>query len=156
MNASLLQEQLGTYRKYAAEPWRADHELAMLSCDMEDAVALGLTLLERLRNRLAIAHGSDNGPPTVIPSPDREVWQQLFDFWREESARILANCARLVAAGYRVKDIDRLQGCYDEVCLLGGDLDRLAASLAALARNDVHPLSEAAREFRSRRNSAGV
>ena len=156
MNASLLQEQLGTYRKYASEPWRADHELAMLSYDMEDAVALGLTLLERMQNRLAVAHGSGVGPPALIGSPDREQWQRLFGHWRDESARILAICERLKLAGYLVKDYERLQAHFDEVRLLGMDVDRLAASLAAISRDDVLPLSEAAREFRRRRYSAGV
>ncbi len=156
MNASLLQEQLGTYRKYASEPWRADHELAMLSYDMEDAVALGLTLLQRMQSRLAIAHPSGDGPPALIGSPDRDEWLRLFDNWRDESARILAICERLGAAGYPVKDLDRLRAHFDEVRLLGSDLDRLAASLAAISRNDVQPLSEAAREFRRRRHAAGV
>jgi hypothetical protein len=110
----LLEQQLDILDQQAdLERWKNDHELAMLTCDIDDFVALALETLERIRRRRA--------------APDSGMTVQFFKRWHHIAVKALAGVEFLESEGYQPERADEFRFAINEASI-AADFDRVAAA----------------------------
>jgi hypothetical protein len=129
-----------------SESWAAAHDEAMACCDLEDAIGLGLTVLENLRRRSARC-GEAQGPLWNTASELARVYSS----WLDVSRHLLDGAVRrLEGRGFKVERADELRQACRDVALLPLDTDRIRRSLDSLASGKGIPMKQALDGLRNR------
>lgn len=139
MTASLLKRQLDLYVQTADEPWKRDHIEAMICCDVEEAIAFGLSILGRVQTQRNCQEAIE-----VTEGKCRFVMR-----WYETSLKVLEAADELVAASHTVKGMDELQRRVQEVSATLPQMGRIMESIADIKDGNGLNLREAMDVLRS-------
>jgi len=128
-----LEGQLKLYREQAeqAESWKTDHEEAMHCRSIEDAIQLGLAVLDNIRRRnRAWAREVENGAKVSWESS--EAIAQWYRWWKERSTVLLRAIDSCEAHGYAVKEAKKFRAELRDVCLMALDTSRTKESVDSI------------------------
>jgi hypothetical protein len=128
------------------ESWKIAHDEAMASCDIEDTIGLGLTVLENLRRR------STRCAQLQEPSwTSASELARAYSSWLEVTRRLLAGPVReLETRGLDVERAEDLRQACRDVSLLPLDTDRIRLSLESLESGQSIPMKQALDGLRNR------
>lgn len=144
-----LQRQLELYREQV-ESWKIDHETAMACRDIEDAIELGLAILNSIRRH------ADNWAREVEHDSTRFSWEasqeiaEQFRWWLENSSVLLNAIEVVEGQNYYPTGADGFRKAHREVSLMCLDVGEAQESIEALERGEGVPANQAINELRDR------
>ena len=157
MATNILQDQLELYQKYAGEePPQTVPVASAFRHQIEDAVALGLTLVRQIRRRNREMAERRQLTSDVFTREESAYLTGLYRGWLDGSTSVLNTVDFLKSQGYDLEGADEMRRHHREVSLMGFDYDRAVATVEALKNEQFKPLREAADEFRHRRYGSGA
>lgn len=145
-----LQRHLDAYALDFDEKWRPEHQDAMNCRNVEDCVAFGLFLLERIR------HANASWAERMQASPDRFAWETAEEFgsyyrdWQQRSRKVLQCIARCERRGFQVEKADEFRHACQEVALLPLDVQEVREAVEALDQGRGIPFTSVANALRDR------
>lgn len=154
MPEQFYQAQLRLYKTQAegGESWKIAHQEAMACCDIEDAIGLGLSILENLRRR-----SSKSCECGKLSWPETSDQARVYSLWLDATRRLLDGAVRdLEQMGFVVERADALRQACREVSLLPLDTDRVRRSLESLENGEGVPMEQAIDELRNRLRRRGA
>jgi hypothetical protein len=126
-----------------AETWKVRHDEAMLCRDIEDAIGIGLSILESIRRRGEHwAREIEDGGAQFSWDQSRELAEQ-YRWWLEPSTVLLEAIDACERENYQIQNARRFRDAYQDVSLMSLDVDRDRQSLASLATGSGIPAKEA-------------
>jgi len=153
VSEQFYQAHLRLYKTQAeeVESWRLAHDEAMACSDIEDAIGLGLSILDNLRRRGG--SGAERGNLSWEEASDQA---RAYRVWLDTTRHLLEGARRLEQAGFVVQRADELRRACGEVSLLPLDTDRIRRSLESLEGGEGVPTSEAIDGLRNRLRPGGA
>jgi hypothetical protein len=146
-----LNEQRGLYdaQSTQVEAWKAAHVEAMRCREIEDAIHLGLMILDNIRRH------NERWAKDIEESQIAFTWDEaasfasLFRWWRERSELLLGTLKILEANGFAVNgSADFRKACLD-VDLMSLDTDRVRASIESFQQGPRTSLTQAMNGLRN-------
>jgi len=141
----ILEKQRNLYQEISehAETWRGRHHEAMFCRDIEDAIELGLAILQNIRRRSeSWAREVEHGTVQFSWEESRAVAER-YQWWLARSAALLQAVEALERENYQIEGADRFRKEYRDVSLMSLDVDLDRQSLASLAAGGGIPAKEA-------------
>jgi len=147
------QAQLRLYKAQAEdESWKIAHQEAMACCDIEDAIGLGLSILENLRRR-----SGKYAQCETLSWPEASDQARVYRMWLDATRRLLEGPVReLEQMGFVVQAADELRRACREISLLPLDTDRVRRSLESLETGEGVPMKQAIDGLRNRLRPGGA
>lgn len=134
--------------------WKTADEQAMLCWNVQDALSLGLTVLENIRRRHRLwMEKVDAGTFTFNPEDARGLASQ-FQQWLKAGRAVIGLLEECEKGGYVVERAGEFREACREVALMSTDIDRVQASVASLDEGRGIPETQALDELRNRLRSA--
>lgn len=119
---STLTKQLNLYGE-SSESWKQDHADAMAVYDLEDMIALGLSVLSRMNHRRARNFG--------VSIDDAIEAIGAYRSWYETSVRIADSISQVENCGYKAEKSEELREATEAV---GAAICRSESTLEGLRR----------------------
>lgn len=149
---SVLNQQFELYGQQAEqfESWKLEHEKAMASYDLEDILAVGLTLLDRL-NRHAHQRAQQ-----VLAGEIGFNWETSrllangYKGWLAGSTHLLHAIDECEDEGFYVQDATTMRQAHAKVSAMCLNMDRAEAGYHAMERGEGVPAEQVMNELRSR------
>ena len=142
---NMMDRQRTMYQEISeqAETWKADHREAMHCRDIEEAIEIGLAILNNIRRRGEHwAREVEEGRVLFSWDGSQEV-AELYRWWQSRSANLLQAIEACEREHYQVEGADRFRDALRDVSLMSLDVDRDRQSLASLATGSGIPAKEA-------------
>lgn len=148
MELESLDQQLGLYRDQSGivEDWQDRHEEVQLCWKVEDAIRLGLTVLDGLERRNAHWISEVRDTPSFDWSEAEQIALR-FRGWREVSKVVLKAIELCESMKYTIEGADELRAKFDAVSGMSLDTERVKEAVES-TRTLTH--SEALNVLRAR------
>ena len=132
MELESLDQQMDLYRDQsgAFEGWQSRHDEVQLCWKVEDAIRLGLTVLEGLERRNARWIGDVRDTPDFNWSEAEQIASR-FRWWRDVSDVILKVIEFCESMHYSVDGAAELRAKFDQVSEMSLDTERVREALQA-------------------------
>jgi hypothetical protein len=132
--ASILEKQLAFYKE-AAESWKADHLTAMVCYELQDAIAVGLSILSMIDRRRV------NAKECTV---DEALYlQERYRWWHDRSLLLIRAIEHLESEGYHIDGAVDFRERFESLsCILDG-MERIRVSLTELKEGKGMGLQEA-------------
>ncbi len=148
---TVLQRQLEFYGELSAdiESWQIAHREAMFCRDIEDAVAVGISLYRCLRRRSQFSAREVEAGDAVSQETAKEHAER-YRWWLARSKILLSVIDACEAAGYAVQGAERFRIIHRDVSLMCLSVDDAFESIASLEVGKGIPARQAMDELRDR------
>ncbi len=146
-----LNEQRGLYdaQSNQVEAWKAAHVEAMQCREIEDAIHLGLMILDNIRRHNAQWAKDIESSQVAFKWNEAEHFATLYRWWRERSESLLAGLKVFEINGFAVHgSVDFRKACL-EVDMMSLDMERVRASVESLNKGRGTSLTQAMNGLRN-------
>jgi hypothetical protein len=138
-----------------AEAWKKDHDAAMACRDLEEVIAFGNYVFERIRAMDEEWSAEARAAGTMPSEGDAKAVANLYDKWRHCARIAMSQAAVFEKAGHMVKGADRLREfCREVDGILSVPAERLLQAAQHVREGRTRPLGEVRDEL-LRRFGAG-
>ncbi len=105
-----------------SEPWKQDHEDAILSFELEEMIAYGVSLIRGLMSDDAL--WEERVRKGIVPyrEEDRLQFSEDYRRWADVGRTLLKSAESLDSAGHRIQGLEAFRLALEEVdCILGAE-----------------------------------
>ncbi len=152
-----MQDQLELYQRLSegVEAWKADHVTAIFCRDIEEAISIGLAILNNIRRRGSQwANDVERGETSFSWDEARQL-DDLYRWWLERSTRLLAAIDSCESKRYKVDGADDFRRANLDLSLMSLDTNRNRQSLESLQTGHGMPSKQAMDELRNSLRARG-